>query len=61
MRMQYVKPEVTMVEIDTCFMLSTSCPIDDNSQGDFGTDFVRGHRGVWGDLWTNDVEEIDTK
>ena len=60
MRMLYVKPEVTMVEIDTCFILSTSCPIND-TKGDFETDFVRGHRGVWGDLWTNSSEEKDTK
>ena len=51
---KYVKPEISIVEIFACSMLSTSLEVDTNSQGDFKEDFVRGHRGRWGDLWDNE-------
>ena len=55
MRNQYVKPEMVEVEIVISSMLAASLTmnIDKNSQGDCEEDFVRGRRGVWGDLWTD--------
>ena len=49
-----MKPEISIVEILSCSMLSTSVEVDTNSQGDFKEDFVRGHRGRWGNLWDNE-------
>ena len=57
MRKQYVKPEMFVVEISISSMLAASFTIDKNSQGDCEEDFARGRRGVWGDLWADDVEE----
>ena len=57
MKKVYVKPEIVEIEVVICSMQSTSFQIDDDSQGDFGDDFVRGRRGVWGDLWADDVKE----
>ena len=52
----YERPEVIIVEIDPCNMFASSIVIYSNSKGDFGEDFVRGHRrGTWGNLW----EETD--
>lgn len=60
MKERYIKPMITVVEIAACFMQSTSCTIDSNSQGNFREDFVRRQRrrGVWGDLWANSIERI---
>lgn len=58
MRNQYVKPEMVEVEIAIGSMLAASLTIDKNSQGDCEEDFVRGRRGVWGDLWADGVEKI---
>ena len=57
MRNQYVKPEMVEVEIVISSMLAASLTIDKNSQGDCEEDFVRGRRGVWGDLWADGVEK----
>lgn len=57
MRNQYVKPEMVEVEIAIGSMLAASLTIDKNSQGDCEEDFVRGSRGVWGDLWADGVEK----
>lgn len=51
MRKTYEKPEISVVEVTICSVLSTSFNIDSNSRGDFREDFARKHRGTWGDLW----------
>ena len=58
MKEHYVKPMINVVEIDVCFMQSTSWLIDSDSQGNFREDFVRKRRrrGVWGDLWADDIK-----
>ena len=57
MRKQYVKPEMMEIEVVISSMLAASLTIDKNSQGDCEEDFARKRRGVWGDLWADDVEE----
>ena len=59
MRKQYVKPEMMEIEIVISSMLAASLTmnINKNSQGDCEEDFVRGRRGVWGDLWADGVEK----
>ena len=52
-----MKPEMVEVEIAIGSMLAASFTIDKNSQGDCEEDFVRGRRGVWGDLWADGVEK----
>ena len=53
MKKLYQKPEISIVELDACYMLVSSVIIDSDSKGDFTEDFVIAHRGrgVWGDLW----------
>ena len=51
MKKQYERPEVNVVEITFCSMLSTSLNIDEQSQGDFEEDFAGKRRGTWGNLW----------
>ena len=59
MRKQYVKPEMMEIEVVISSMLAASLTmnINKNSQGDCEEDFVRGRRGVWGDLWADGVEK----
>lgn len=59
MKKQYIRPEMMIIEIAPCCMLSTSVDIYTESQGDFKKDFVRGHRGTWGNLWDK-MNEKDT-
>lgn len=58
MKTRYMKPEVIEIEITFISMLSTSMSIDKTSQGDSEEDFVRGHRGIWGDLWSETGKEL---
>ena len=59
MRKTYEKPEINVIEIAACSMLSTSFNIESHSQGDFKEDFARKHRGTWGDLWIeNEKKDI---
>lgn len=60
MKKQYIRPEMMIIEVDCCTMLSTSVVVDTQSQGDFKADFVRGKRGTWGNLWeeNNESNEI---
>lgn len=51
MKKQYKKPEINEVYVTLCSMLSTSFNLDSNNKGDYEEDFVREHRGTWGDLW----------
>ncbi len=51
MKKQYKKPEINEVNITLCSMLSTSFSINSNSKGEHEEDFVREHRGTWGNLW----------
>ena len=59
MRNQYVKPEMVEVEIVISSMLAASLTMNINKtlKGDCEEDFVRGSRGVWGDLWADGVEK----
>ena len=40
-----------VIEIDICPIIATSLNIDSGSQGDYDEDFVKEHRGTWGNLW----------
>ena len=40
-----------VMEIATCQIIATSLNIDSGSQGDYDEDFVKEHRGTWGNLW----------
>jgi hypothetical protein len=55
MRKPYEKPEIVVVEMDTCYMSSSSFVMDSDSKGDFDEDFVRDYRrrGTWGNLWAD--------
>ena len=54
MRKQYKQPMMNVVDMSPCMPLASSLGIDKHSQGDFSEDFVKGHRGTWGDLWGED-------
>ena len=60
MRKQYVKPEIMEVEVAIGSMLAASLVIDKTSKGDCEEDFVRGRRGIWGDLWADNDKENKT-
>ena len=49
---EYKSPKISVINIDASYMLASSFRIDNTSQGDFKEDFVRGHRGTWGNLWS---------
>ena len=51
MRRQYIKPEIDVIDCAPCVLMASSVVFDDSSQGDFSEDFVKGHRGTWGDHW----------
>lgn len=51
MKTPYKKPEMNILEIAPCMILSSSLGISKTSQGDFSEDFAKGHRGAWGNLW----------
>ena len=53
MRKQYIKPEISITEFDTSYLLctSTSFEINSGTQGDFKEDFSQKRRRTWGDLW----------
>ena len=59
MRKQYVKPEMMEIEVVISSMLAASLTMNINKtlKGDYEEDFVRGRRGVWGDLWADGVEK----
>ena len=59
MRKQYVKPEMMEIEVVISSMLAASLTMNINKtlKGDSEEDFVRGRRGVWGDLWADGVEK----
>ena len=59
MRKQYVKPEMMEIEVVISSMLAASLTMNINKtlKGDCEEDFVRGRRGVWGDLWADGVEK----
>ena len=40
-----------VIEIDICQIIATSLNIDSGFQGDYDEDFVKEHRGTWGNLW----------
>lgn len=63
MKKKYVTPEINIVEVAACSMLSTSMTIVSDSQGDFRVDFVerrRRQRGVWGNLWADNDKDNKT-
>lgn len=52
MKKKYENPEMNVLDMIPCSLLSTSgFDIDSSSKGDFEEDFAKGRRGVWGNLW----------
>lgn len=54
-KIDYIKPEMSIVDLTPYEILATSSSTlsISNTQGKADEDFARGHRGSWGNLWGN--------